>query len=58
MAPLVVSLLNLKDEHVVAFENIRLGGQYHWLITPLKHIRDIESLTHVDLPLCMFPRRQ
>ncbi|KAG9252734.1 uncharacterized protein F5Z01DRAFT_224310 [Emericellopsis atlantica] len=42
-----------QDNLVIAFENIRLGGRHHWLITPLQHIRDIEVLGTKDLPLLL-----
>lgn len=38
----------------MAFENRRLSGRFHWLVVPVKHIRDIESLTVADLPLRTF----
>ena len=41
----------IKDDQVIAVENLRLAGQYHWLIIPKLHIRDIESLDENDVPL-------
>ncbi len=41
-----------EDEHVIVFDSIKKAGQSHWLIAPVKHIRDVESLTPDDLDLC------
>lgn len=43
----------IKDDDLIAVENRRLSGRYHWLIMPKAHkIRDIEALDGNDLPLC------
>lgn len=41
-----------EDDDLIAVENRRLSGRYHWLIMPKAHkIRDIEALDGNDLPL-------
>ena len=42
-----------QDDQIIAVDNIRLAGQFHWLIMPKKHIaRDIEGLSEDHLGLC------
>ncbi|PHH75855.1 hypothetical protein CDD80_2020 [Ophiocordyceps camponoti-rufipedis] len=40
-----------EDADLIAVENTRLAGQYHWLIMPKAHIRDVEALSHHHLAL-------
>lgn len=38
---------------MIGVENLRLAGQFHWLIMPKLHVvRDIEGLDGEHLPLC------
>ncbi|KAI9778068.1 MAG: Histidine triad nucleotide-binding protein 3 [Geoglossum umbratile] len=39
------------DEDVIAVANLRNAGAAHWLLMPLKHIRDIEVLGKEHLPM-------
>ncbi len=40
------------DGRLLAFENLRPGGQHHWIIIPKAHVaRDIEALTAEHLGL-------
>ncbi|CAI7597073.1 unnamed protein product [Penicillium bialowiezense] len=42
-----------EDDHLIAVENIRPAGLFHWLILPKEHVaRDIESLDGDHLSLC------
>lgn len=51
------SLYFLKDDEVIGIENLRLAGQFHWLIMPKLHlVRDIEGLDGEHLPLCEFKK--
>ncbi|KAH7006932.1 histidine triad-like motif-containing protein [Ilyonectria destructans] len=41
-----------EDDEVIGIENLRLAGQFHWLIMPKLHlVRDIEGLNGEHLPL-------
>ncbi|KAI0854593.1 hypothetical protein F4860DRAFT_508115 [Xylaria cubensis] len=41
-----------EDEDLIAIDNIRPAGQFHWLIMPKLHIiRDIEALDDGHIPL-------
>lgn len=41
----------VKDDQIIAVDNLRLAGRFHWLILPKTHLRDAESLNgeHLDL---------
>jgi hypothetical protein len=48
-----------KDEDVIAVENLRLAGQFHWLVMPKAHtIRDIEALNGNHLNIRKFCQSQ
>ncbi|KAH8888959.1 hypothetical protein GQ53DRAFT_807985 [Thozetella sp. PMI_491] len=41
-----------EDDTIIAIDNIRCAGEYHWLILPKLHLaRDIENLEQDHLPL-------
>ncbi|KAI1132136.1 hypothetical protein F5Y10DRAFT_231618 [Nemania abortiva] len=41
-----------EDDDLIAIDNIRLAGQFHWLIMPKLHVvRDIEALGPDHIPL-------
>lgn len=42
---------------MIGIQNLRLAGQFHWLIMPKLHlVRDIEGLDGEHLPLCEFKK--
>ena len=48
-----------QNETVLVLRNQRSAGRVHWMIIPkqrpaVRHIRDIEALTSLDLPLCTY----